>query len=215
MTSLYAFAKRIAMRGEVPHYQAAYAGLERWFQCRPDPWNFGRDRYDTVRFDGIIDAVQRVPHDSILEIGCAEGHLTRRLCDVAKTVVAIDVSPTAVARAQRAAPKATIIHGQLEEVTFNEMFDLVVCSEAIYYPKDTSVAIRKLNSLGHFVLVTYSTWEGDRLDPLFSTIPSRYTASFRYVRPFDSGRILNWRGSRLVLWKSGAWDGSHRGEEGS
>ena len=193
----------IATRGEVPRYQDAYASLERLFTSRVDPWGFEADAYNARRFDTIVDLIGRVPHRSVLDVGCAEGHLTRRLCAVAERVVGVDASPTAASRARRAAPSAEIHHATLEDVAFDETFDVVVCSEMIYYPRDPVGAVSKLNGLGQFIVLTYTSYESDRLDRMFGPIPALHRGSCRYLRLFDNGRIINWHESRLLLWWSG------------
>ena len=192
-------------RGEVPRYEAAYETLDRLFKSGQDPWHFGSDNYETARFDKIVDVLQRVPHESILEVGCAEGHLTRCLCGVSRDVTAFDVSPTAVERARRAAPEARVFAGRLEDVQFDRKFDLVLCSETIYYVSDLEAALRKLNTLGTFILVTYTLYEKHRLDPFFARIPAIHNAPFSYLGFWESGRLVNWRGIRVVLWWSGAF----------
>ncbi|MGH9202170.1 MAG: class I SAM-dependent methyltransferase [Vicinamibacterales bacterium] len=201
---LRALMKWMATRGEIPRYQDAYASLDRCFRSRRDPWNFETDAYHAIRFDTIIDVIRRVPHRSILDVGCAEGHLTRRLCGVGEHVVAIDVSPTAAARARETAVAAEVIYATLGKVEFDRTFDLVLCSEMIYYATDPVAAVRKLNSLGHFVLVTYTSYEGDRLDRIFARIPVLHRAACRYLRLFDAGKVVNRHGCRIVLWWSGA-----------
>lgn len=201
---LRSLMKRIATNGEVARYQDAYSSLDRLFRSRPDPWNFETDAYNTIRFDRIIDVVRRVPHRSILDVGCAEGHLTRRLCDIGEHIVAIDASPTAAARARDAAATAEVIQATLDEAEFDHKFDLVLCSEMIYYPSDPVSAVRKLNSLGQFILVTYTSYEGDKLDRIFARIPALHRASCRYLRLFDAGRIVNRHGCRIILWWSGS-----------
>jgi 2-polyprenyl-3-methyl-5-hydroxy-6-metoxy-1,4-benzoquinol methylase len=136
-------------------------------------------------------------------VGCAEGHLTRYLCEIAEKVVALDVSPTAVERTRQIAPKAEVLCKSLEQAEFDRKFDLVLCAETIYYPKDTMAAIQKLNSLGEFILVTYTMYEKTRLDPIFAQIPAIYNTPFRYFRLFEGGKIVNWRGIQIVLWWSG------------
>jgi SAM-dependent methyltransferase len=200
---LRSLTKWIATRGEVPRYQDAYASLEWLFTSRVDPWGFEADAYNDRRFDRIVDLIERVPHRSVLDVGCAEGHLTRRLCAVAERVVGVDASPTAASRARRAAPAAEIHHATLEDVAFDEMFDVVVCSEMIYYPRDPVGAVSKLNGLGQFIVLTYTSYESDRLDRMFGPIPTLHRGSCRYLRLFDSGRIINWHESRLLLWWSG------------
>ncbi|MBI4386174.1 MAG: methyltransferase domain-containing protein [Elusimicrobia bacterium] len=204
MPLLESIFSKIAMNGEVPRYTSDYAALERLFRTKTDVWNFEKDGYETARFDRIVDLARRVPHDSILEVGCAEGHLTRRLAPLAGKMAAIDVSATAVERARRAVPDADIRQARLEDARWDRKFDLVVCSETIYYLKDIPAAIRKLNSLGRYVLVTYTLYEKNRLDPIFSRIPAILNTSFNYLKFFDADRIVNWRGIRIVLWWSGA-----------
>jgi 2-polyprenyl-3-methyl-5-hydroxy-6-metoxy-1,4-benzoquinol methylase len=192
------------MRGDVPRYEAAYDTIERFYQAKPDLWEFERKNYEMARFDRILEVIRRVPHASILDVGCAKGHLTRRLCGIAKEVVAIDVSSTAVERTREVAPEAQVLGMSLEAARFDWHFDLVVCSETIYYLKDILGAIRKLNSLAEFVLVTYTLYERHRLDPLFAGMPVIFMEPLHYLRFFDQGRVVNWRGTQIVLWWSGA-----------
>jgi SAM-dependent methyltransferase len=196
--------KWMATNGEVARYQDAYQSLDRLFRSRTDPWNFETDAYNAIRFAKIVDVIGRVPHRSILDVGCAEGHLTRRLCAIAEHVVAMDVSPTAAARARQSTAAAEVIQARLDEVEFDQKFDVVVCAETIYYPSDPVAAVRKLNSLGHFILVTYTGYEGDMLDRIFAQVPAVHRASCRYLRLFDAGKIVNRHGCRIVLWWSGA-----------
>jgi hypothetical protein len=70
--------------------------------------------------------------------------------------------------------------------------------------KDILGAIRKLNSLAEFVLVTYTLYERHRLDPLFAGMPVIFMEPLHYLRFFDQGRVVNWRGTQIVLWWSGA-----------
>ena len=199
-----ALLRWIARSGEVTRYAADYQALEGLFQGKKDVWNFSKDPYESARFDAIVDIVRRLPHASILEVGCAEGHLTRRLCDLGAKVTAFDVSPTAVERARQAAPAAEISVGRMEDVSWVEPFDIVVCSETIYYLKDVPAAVSKLNTLGRFILVTYTLYEKHNLDPIFSRIPAILYTTFKYLKFFESGRLVNWRGIRIVLWWSGA-----------
>lgn len=203
MSTLLAWFARM---GEVPRYKAAYDALDELFKSGEDPWHFSTDNYETARFDKILEVVQRVPHASILDVGCAEGHLTRRLCGVADQVTAIDVSPTAVERARRAAPEAQVLQGRLEDMEFDRRFDLVVCSETVYYVSDVEAALRRLNSLGDFVLVTYTLYERSRLDPFFSRIPAIHNSPFNHLGFWESGRLVNWRGTQVVLWWTGAFE---------
>ena len=80
-------------RDEAPRYRDDTVVLERLFRERPDPRDFLTDPYEQARLTHLGGIVQRVPHASILEIGCAEGIFTAWLTTIAEHVVALDVSP--------------------------------------------------------------------------------------------------------------------------
>src|SRR6476620_9800597 len=92
-----------------PRYTEDADALERLFRVREDPWHFLSDPYEEARLTFLQQLVLRVPHRSILEVGCAEGMLTAWLTTVAERVVAVDVSATACARTRARAPRATVV----------------------------------------------------------------------------------------------------------
>jgi hypothetical protein len=88
----------LRMWNEPPRYTDDGAALEQLFRARPDPWDLCTDAYEQARLTYLSTHVQRLPHASVLEIGCAEGVFTAWLTTLADSVVALDVSPTACAR---------------------------------------------------------------------------------------------------------------------
>jgi SAM-dependent methyltransferase len=64
----------------------------------------------------------------LLELGCGAGALTGRLCEVARSVHAVDISPAMVAYCRRTYPKATFSEGDLRDLSRFERgsFDAVV-----------------------------------------------------------------------------------------
>jgi len=171
--------------------------LERLFRERLDPWDFLTDPYEQARLTKLGSIVQRVPHASVLEIGCAEGVFTAWLTTVAEHVVALDVSPTACARAQQRAPKATVLVQGLGAYMSETVFDLVVCTETLYYMNDPGAALTAMRQLGRYVFVSYTRHERKRLDPLIVGIPALVDEEFTYVaRRFPPKK----RGCRLLVW---------------
>src|SRR5262245_61767323 len=74
----------------------------------------------------------------VLESGCAEGHFTIELAQIADRVTAIDISTKALVRASaRCASSAHIFfeQGNVFERLPDGQFDLIVCSEVLYYAK--------------------------------------------------------------------------------
>ncbi len=160
-------------------YRDDHDELDRIYQALKDPWNFESSPFERARLHLLFEKVTEHPHDSILEVGCAEGVFTSMIAGAAQRVVAIDVSPTAIARAQTRCPKPTYRTTSLQEFQANEVFDLVVCAETLYYMKDVARAIEKLSSLGRYCVVSYLEREAERLNPYLVKIPSVVTR--RYV----------------------------------
>jgi SAM-dependent methyltransferase len=113
--------------------------VERLYRKQQDPFGFDRD-LEQFRFQRAIDFVRRAgdgaPFHRVFEIGCAEGMFTRSLAPFAQSLVAVDLSPIAVDRAQRAC-------SDLHNVQFGEWdvrrdpingpFDLIVATGVLEY----------------------------------------------------------------------------------
>jgi 2-polyprenyl-3-methyl-5-hydroxy-6-metoxy-1,4-benzoquinol methylase len=77
--------------------------VEQLYGSRVDPFGFSRD-LEQFRFERAHDYVRRAANGSrfarALEIGCAEGMFTRLLAPWCDSLVALDLSPTALRRAE-------------------------------------------------------------------------------------------------------------------
>jgi 2-polyprenyl-3-methyl-5-hydroxy-6-metoxy-1,4-benzoquinol methylase len=104
------------------------------------------------------------PCASILDAGCGEGALTRYLVGCAPKVVGIDASMTAISRAKRLVPRAQFECCTLETFTSEQVFDVVLAVEVLYYVKDIRTAIDRLRALGRSVIVSYTNRERERFE---------------------------------------------------
>jgi SAM-dependent methyltransferase len=88
------------------------------------------------RFDWMRSALEDRRYDAALEIGCGDGGFTKRLVEIARRVVAVDVSREAVARAAGALGGRAEFH-RADVVDFDlhagGPWDLVVMSEVLPY----------------------------------------------------------------------------------
>jgi SAM-dependent methyltransferase len=103
---------------------------------RGDPWKLETSEFEQAKYEREIGILRGRHYSRALEIGCGAGAFTRFLARVADETVALDISPTAIARADGTG---------LESIDFrvaNVMdydpraegpWDLVVMSETIYY----------------------------------------------------------------------------------
>jgi peptidoglycan/xylan/chitin deacetylase (PgdA/CDA1 family) len=99
-----------------------------------DPWHYGSD-YEQVKYERTL-ALVPPGIERALELACAEGQFTLRLAGRVRHLTATDISQTALTRAQaRCASIPNISFKQLDFVgdLLPTGFDLIVCSEALYY----------------------------------------------------------------------------------
>jgi 2-polyprenyl-3-methyl-5-hydroxy-6-metoxy-1,4-benzoquinol methylase len=107
------------------YFDALYAG-------NPDPWNFEASAYEAAKYDATIAALEP-PYASALEVGCSIGVLTERLAELCENLLAIDVAEAALARARARVPHVTFERREIPEQWPDGAFDLIVCSEILYY----------------------------------------------------------------------------------
>ncbi|MGE5563480.1 MAG: polysaccharide deacetylase family protein [Bacillota bacterium] len=125
-----------------------------------DPWDYD-NVYERTKYDQTLEMVPPAPIRRALEIGCAEGRFTARLAPHVDTLIAADISPTALGRARARCEG-------LHQVTFARLnlwkdelpgrFDLIVCSEVLYFAKDrrqlrrfARKVAKQLEPGGHFL----------------------------------------------------------------
>ena len=104
---------------------------------RGDPWKLETSEFEQAKYERVIGILGGRHYSRALEIGCGAGAFTRFLAQVADQTVALDISPTAIARAQ-----ATVGFDSIDFRVANVMdydpraegpWDLVVMNETIYY----------------------------------------------------------------------------------
>ena len=112
--------------------------FEDLYRADPDPWGFATSPYEQAKYARTLDALG--PADRrfarALEAGCSIGVFTHLLAPRCDDLLAVDASPTAVAHARdrlAAHPHVRVDHRVLPEDLPSGPFDLVVCSELLYY----------------------------------------------------------------------------------
>lgn len=97
----------------------------------PDPWGYARATFrDKVLRRRLTRSIRK---KSVLELGCGEGHLTQAIFHRARSVMAIDISDVAIARAKSLNLRnARIETADLLETSFRG-YDVIAAIECIYY----------------------------------------------------------------------------------
>lgn len=117
-------------------------GENRWEVIfgQEDPWNYTCP-YETTKYERTMELLPDVEFGSALEMACAEGLFTARLAPKVQRLHAIDISATALGRANDHCKQAGASNVDFEKVDFFEDdfghdWDLIVCSEVLYYMAD-------------------------------------------------------------------------------
>ena len=103
---------------------------------RGDPWNLENSKFEQAKYERQLAILNDRRYSRVLEIGCGAGDFTGALARIADQVVAVDISPTAIARARTKSVEnidfrvANIMDHDLRAAG---LWDLVVMSETIYY----------------------------------------------------------------------------------
>jgi SAM-dependent methyltransferase len=178
--------------------------FEEKYRASCDPWSFSSSSYELNRYAEIMRVLGSRTFHFGFEPGCSIGVLTERLAPRCRHLLAMDISPTAVAIARQRCeqyPNVTIVEGALPEDLPADTFDLIVFSEIGYYfERGVLAGVRDLLAehlaqQGVLVAVHWLGVSADHLltgdevhDVLGSSDSLRKTASRRY----DSFLLESW-----------------------
>ena len=120
-----------------------------------------RDRYRTELTDAaVLDAVGPCAGLRVLDAGCGEGYLSRRLSALGADVTGVDAAQALVdAASSHPSPGAVFTRASVDDLPVEDArFDVVVCNHLFSHLRDPAGAIaefgRVLKSGGRLVLLT-------------------------------------------------------------
>lgn len=148
--------------------------FDRKYQQDDDPWHFETSPYERHRYLTVIDSLAERRFARAFEPGCSVGVLTALLAPYCACLEAIDISETAVRRAQDRCSQfksVNIREGSLPESIPTGEFDLIVFSELGYYFDKTQLArvVQDLSShLAVGGLLVAAHWLGHSEDHLIT-----------------------------------------------
>src|SRR5690606_13724630 len=139
-----------------------------------DPWNMDSPG-ETARFEATNRIIAREfgAPDSLLELGCGEGHQSACLMLVAKKVYGVDVSEKAVERARQRVPEAEFAAGDIFSQPWADRvphFDLVTACGVLYSLSDVEATLARMSQLGRNCLVTIFAPPARRVGPQLDRI---------------------------------------------
>jgi peptidoglycan/xylan/chitin deacetylase (PgdA/CDA1 family)/SAM-dependent methyltransferase len=109
--------------------------FEKTFAIQPDPWKY-TSPYEQVKYEQTLSLLPPKRITRALELACGEGHFTVQLAPRVGSLIAADISQTALSRAsQRCTGLENIrfVHLDLTRDPLPGRFELIVCSEVLYF----------------------------------------------------------------------------------
>ena len=110
--------------------------FERRYRSDPDPWSYETSHYEQAKYARTLTALPASPIARALELGCSNGAFTVLLAERCAGVLAADFSAEAVklARARTdGLAGVNVERRDLRRALPPGRFDLIVCSELLYY----------------------------------------------------------------------------------
>jgi predicted TPR repeat methyltransferase len=140
--------------------------FDRLYREKADPWNFASSEYERRKYAATLEALGSRHFQSVFEVGCSIGILTRQLADRCDSLLAIDVAQAALAKARHNCadlPQVTIQRMRIPHEWPARKFDLILLSEVLYFLSLDDIAATAAHSLasleqGGVVLLVH--WTG-------------------------------------------------------
>src|SRR4029077_4202352 len=119
-----------------------------------DPASYARNaRFVSDLGAPVVDLLAPKPGERILDLGCGDGVLTKKLADLGCEVVAVDSSVPQIEAARKLGLNASAISG--EDLPYNEEFDAVFSNAVLHWIRRADVMLagvyRSLKPGGRFV----------------------------------------------------------------
>lgn len=115
---------------------AEAATFERRYQVDPDPWGYDSRPYERAKYQRTLAALPPTRPGFGLEMGCSNGAFTSMLAERCDRLLAVDFSKEAVRLATERTAGAAGVSVELADLRSGlppGPFDLIVCSEILYY----------------------------------------------------------------------------------
>jgi SAM-dependent methyltransferase len=157
--------------------------FEELYERSPDPWGFRTRWYERRKRTVVLASLLQEGYATAFEPGCSNGVLTAALVDRVDRLLAMDISPQALATAAGSLTgKVELRRGQVPHDWPDGDFDLVIVSEVAYYldPPDcarlaelATVAAEELVVVHWRHPVADYPLSGDQAHAIFSDVASR------------------------------------------
>jgi trans-aconitate methyltransferase len=102
----------------------------------------GNGRFVALLAESLVEALQPRAGERILDLGCGDGFLTRRIAESGATMVGVDSSPQMIAAAKERGVDARLASG--EALPFNREFEAVFSNAALHWMSDHDAVLQSV-----------------------------------------------------------------------
>lgn len=179
----------------------------------PDPWDYASD-YEQRKYRQTLELLPDRRPRRALELGCAEGMFTISLAPRVHELLAVDISDVALQRARERCvdlEHVTLAEHDIADGLPGSGYDLVVCSEILYYLRDAAAVQAFANAVwsgmesgGHLLMAHSMMVADDRTTTGFdfNEIGTRFIAELFAAHPgFEFMRELRTDLYRIQLFR--------------
>jgi trans-aconitate methyltransferase len=140
-----------------PSLASARSNNDKISENMPQTWDpslyADNGRFVAQLAEPLVEELRPQPGERILDLGCGDGFLTRRIAESGATMVGIDNSPQMIAAAKERGVDAR--HASGEALSFDREFDAVFSNAALHWMSDHDAVLqgvyRALKPGGRFV----------------------------------------------------------------
>lgn len=178
--------------------------FEQRYREHADPWEFATSEYEQQRYAVTLRNLRRARYRNAFEPGCSIGLLTSALAERCESVLATEVSVTALARARARCAPFPNVRFEIRDLRApppRGPFDLIVFSEVGYYfdrRQLADIASRLAGGLEPGGEIVAVHWLGNSEDHVLHG--DEVHAVLRSELPLRPARCGRYRGFRLDSW---------------
>jgi trans-aconitate methyltransferase len=111
-----------------------------------DPDNYARNaRFVSELGEPLLELLKPEPGEVILDVGCGDGALTKKIAGYGATVYGIDTSYPQIQAAKKRGLRVLVMDGH--QLSFKERFDAVFTNAALHWMKGAEEVVRSVNNV--------------------------------------------------------------------
>jgi SAM-dependent methyltransferase len=127
--------------------------------------------------------------DTVIDVGCAEGNLTRLIAAKAKRVVAVEMDKRYLDMIDKGGPglgNVTFINGDIVSLELGETFDAAVLIHAIEHMDNADAVLRKISVIARAIIVETPDQRSDWLASTLEDLGIEERGDDKHVRLYDA-----------------------------